>query len=115
MTDEHLSQPVSPPQASQQKDADQKDQTAKASRRQRDAAQDDSLPDLPDILARTKFFPEAAKLFTFRRQPIDRVKDDFIAVLGACLRIPVSVVADAPCVQAESIWAQCGFPTFLPP
>jgi hypothetical protein len=35
--------------------------------------------------------------------------------LGMCPSIPNCVLADEPCAQAESVRAQCGFPTFPPP
>ena len=35
--------------------------------------------------------------------------------LGNCPSIPTCVLADEPCVQAESVRTQCGFPTFPPP
>ena len=46
--------------------------------------------------------------------PIEVYVEDRYA-LGVCPSIPTRVLADEPCVQAESVRAQCGFPTFPPP
>jgi hypothetical protein len=35
--------------------------------------------------------------------------------LGNCLSISNCIIRDVPCVQAASVRAQCGFPTFPPP